>query len=376
MSVPQGRKAPPLISVVIPTRNRIRRLLAAVLSVLRQGGDRVEVIVVDDASSLDMRPTYDLLRQMGVEVLHLPQKRSGSAARNVGAAAASAELVSFLDSDDVWLPGLADRILTERRENTVFVAGVLLRIGDEMFGFRQPEWRCGMRPEDFIYRDGGRIQTSMLTLPRDVALSHPFREALRVNQDSDFAIRLAANGVDFRIDTAPGIIKDESDVADRLTLDPELSDLSFEWFRSRSGDWSPAARRGFYLRDRVWRLANSGRGGEAALAWLKGTVPPVSARESLRLAAAMTLGRDRYARFKGSVRAFLPDARRMEGASPARDWLDTIEAEARELLAQLPKPAQRPAMVRNTSATGFSRPSGATKPNQSSVSPVSLPRSR
>lgn len=92
------------ISVIIPTYNRKSLVLEAVQSVLAQEPKNYEVIVVDDGS---VDGTVEFLSD-----LHLPisviQKQNGgvSSARNVGIKAARGEFVAFLDSDDLWLPGI------------------------------------------------------------------------------------------------------------------------------------------------------------------------------------------------------------------------------------------------------------------------------
>lgn len=98
----------PLLSVVIPTWNRARLVFEAVESALSQRIGQVEVIVVDDGSTDD---TANILtRNFGsrIHLLRLPSRRGVSAARNAGARLASGELLAFLDSDDLWLPGKLD----------------------------------------------------------------------------------------------------------------------------------------------------------------------------------------------------------------------------------------------------------------------------
>ena len=95
----------PLLSVVIPTWNRAQLVRDAVRSALGQREGEVEVIVVDDAST---DATAALLEdEFGdrVGVLRLEHRRGPGGARNAGARLARGELVAFLDSDDVWLPG-------------------------------------------------------------------------------------------------------------------------------------------------------------------------------------------------------------------------------------------------------------------------------
>ena len=64
-----------------------------------------EVLVVDDGSTDD---TQDVLARYGDRIRVVRQENAGrSGARNRAVAEASGELLSFLDSDDRWLPGQA-----------------------------------------------------------------------------------------------------------------------------------------------------------------------------------------------------------------------------------------------------------------------------
>jgi glycosyltransferase involved in cell wall biosynthesis len=98
----------PLLSVVIPTWNRAHIICEAIESALGQRSGQVEVIVVDDGSSDN---TVDVLaKSFGSHIRLLPLRRRGGAgaARNAGIGLASGELIAFLDSDDLWLPGKLD----------------------------------------------------------------------------------------------------------------------------------------------------------------------------------------------------------------------------------------------------------------------------
>ncbi len=92
----------PLVSVIIPTFNRGWILREAIDSVLDQDYQNVELIVVDDGSTDD---TPAILSAYGEKIVVLRQQNAGvSAARNSGIRAATGHLISFLDSDDLWLP--------------------------------------------------------------------------------------------------------------------------------------------------------------------------------------------------------------------------------------------------------------------------------
>jgi len=101
--MPENNLQSPLISVVIPTYNRGWILKEAVDSVLAQKYPAYEVIVVDDGSTDD---TAAILAGYGNRITMLRQENRGvSAARNRGVRKAGGNLLAFLDSDDLWLPG-------------------------------------------------------------------------------------------------------------------------------------------------------------------------------------------------------------------------------------------------------------------------------
>ena len=116
-----GRSELPLVSVVIPTYNAGRLLERAVQSADRQSYANIEIIVVDDCSTDD---------SIHVISEHFPSVRivqtdtnSGSPARprNIGCSVARGTWVSFLDSDDYWLPNKIERQLATVNECSTLV---------------------------------------------------------------------------------------------------------------------------------------------------------------------------------------------------------------------------------------------------------------
>jgi glycosyltransferase involved in cell wall biosynthesis len=93
------------VSVIIPTYNRAHYLGEAIESILNQDirDCRIEIIVVDDGSTDN---TKEVLRKFGNSVRYIYQDNGGAGpARNRGIDEATGEWISFLDSDDRWLPG-------------------------------------------------------------------------------------------------------------------------------------------------------------------------------------------------------------------------------------------------------------------------------
>ncbi|HLI74756.1 MAG TPA: glycosyltransferase [Acidimicrobiales bacterium] len=95
----------PLVSVVLPTRDRPDRLIGALASVLAQSYPDLEVVVVDDASRVRADETVrELASDPRVDVVRLDRPSGAAAARNAGIARSSGEIVAFLDDDDRWEP--------------------------------------------------------------------------------------------------------------------------------------------------------------------------------------------------------------------------------------------------------------------------------
>lgn len=96
-----------LVSVIIPTYNRGRTLARTLDSVLNQTWKSVEIIVVDSHST---DSTAEVLAAYNGKIRVIQQPRQGPpAARNAGIKLAQGEIISFLDSDDEWLPDKLER---------------------------------------------------------------------------------------------------------------------------------------------------------------------------------------------------------------------------------------------------------------------------
>jgi glycosyltransferase involved in cell wall biosynthesis len=105
-----------LVSVVLPTYNRLQSVGKAIQSVLQQTYASLELLVVDDAST---DGTEQLVRQLGdarISYLRHENNRGGSAARNTGVAASRGSLIAFQDSDDEWLPHKLERQVESLRQ--------------------------------------------------------------------------------------------------------------------------------------------------------------------------------------------------------------------------------------------------------------------
>jgi len=109
----------PEVSVVIPTYNRRAMVCEAIASVRAQRGAKLELIVIDDGSTDRTADEVGVIAALAnaecADRMSMRLVRTGNrgvaAARNTGVAMASAPLLAFLDSDDLWMPHKLERQL-------------------------------------------------------------------------------------------------------------------------------------------------------------------------------------------------------------------------------------------------------------------------
>jgi glycosyltransferase involved in cell wall biosynthesis len=103
----------PEISTIIPTYRRPAELFEAVSSALRQTGVRVEVIVVDDSPEGSAGAVVEAIEDSRVTYLQNTPPTGGcpSVVRNLGLRSAKADLIHFLDDDDIVPDGHYARVL-------------------------------------------------------------------------------------------------------------------------------------------------------------------------------------------------------------------------------------------------------------------------
>lgn len=97
----------PLVSVIVPTRDRAALLPRAVRSILVQTEPDFEILVVDNNSGRSVAVAHEReewLSNPRVRVLHAGGSRTAAASRNVGLAQASGKFVTYLDDDDAYRP--------------------------------------------------------------------------------------------------------------------------------------------------------------------------------------------------------------------------------------------------------------------------------
>lgn len=106
----------PVVSVILPTFNRLKYLRAAIQSVLEQTFQDWELLIADDGSDLETRNYLQVVESPPrIRVMWLTHCGRPSVVRNAALRAARGEYVAFLDSDDLWLPTKLDAQISSLR---------------------------------------------------------------------------------------------------------------------------------------------------------------------------------------------------------------------------------------------------------------------
>ncbi len=91
----------PLISVIMPVYHVEAYIQSSVESVLSQSFQDFELLVIDDGGSDQSMAYFTPLKDPRIRIIH-QENRGLAGARNTGIRFAKAELIAFLDSDDIW----------------------------------------------------------------------------------------------------------------------------------------------------------------------------------------------------------------------------------------------------------------------------------
>jgi glycosyltransferase involved in cell wall biosynthesis len=186
----------PTVSVVLPTFDRARLIGRALTSIADQTYANIEIVVIDDGSTDDTREVVDrFARQSSRPVTYLRQENSGcAAARNRGLQVAKGEFLTFLDSDDAWLPTAAESLA-----NTLVASEADFVYSPAIEAFPDGTERVNYpvaadRPEVFAVEHfkETNIRNGAFMLRRHVLSTVAgLDESLRHNEDSDFIQRIA-----------------------------------------------------------------------------------------------------------------------------------------------------------------------------------------
>jgi glycosyltransferase involved in cell wall biosynthesis len=188
-----------IVSVVLPTFNRLKYLRPTIESVYAQTFADWELIIADDGSDLETTQyLQSLAGEPRVMVVWLPHTGRPSMVRNAALLRATGEYIAFLDSDDLWAPRKLERqIETLRaRVNCRWSYTAFLRVDGSGKPLPEEAQRLWIPHEGDIFEQvaTGRasIRTpSVLATRQLIAQAGGFDEGLLSAEDYDLWLRLA-----------------------------------------------------------------------------------------------------------------------------------------------------------------------------------------
>ena len=168
-----------MVSIVIPNYNNAKYLKDCVASC----PNTCEIIVVDDCSTDN---SVDMLNELPVKTIVLPENKGVSTARNEGIIASTGEFVILLDSDDMLIPESVQKRLDIFTPEIDVVYGYMRKVhGDISFSDAYShvgKWE--RHPSEFTAPMYRRTVFQRFGL---------FHEPLRSKEDKEMAYRLGVH---------------------------------------------------------------------------------------------------------------------------------------------------------------------------------------
>jgi glycosyltransferase involved in cell wall biosynthesis len=194
----------PLVSIIIPTFNRGRFIAEAINSVLSQTYPNIELIVVDDGSTDETPAIIASIKDSRLHYVR-QENRGRSNARNHALSLAKGKFITFLDSDDMYLPGKidiqVDYLSRHPETGMVYTSALCINDAGETLPHKYIASVSGM-----IYNQIAFFQPVTITLPTVMTYKSVldavgvFDESMHRFEDTDMWRRIAKT---YRIDAMP-----------------------------------------------------------------------------------------------------------------------------------------------------------------------------
>jgi glycosyltransferase involved in cell wall biosynthesis len=211
-----------VISIVIPTYNRVSSLRKCIDSILPQFYEGLEIIIVDDASSDSTKQYLAELKQFSfIKVIRNCENRGVNYSRNRGIEEVTQKFILFLDSDDALSEQSLDQIRRGMKANSG-TRHFLFIVSD-----RSDRFKHTVLPERVHYSDwvSGRFSGDFThVVDSQMMKEYSFFEQFRFYEDLNWLRVLKA--------TAPQLLipivttQRERDRGDSLTAASKLQNIS------------------------------------------------------------------------------------------------------------------------------------------------------
>jgi len=199
----------PLVSIIMPTYNAEKFIGVAIKSIINQTYINWELIVIDDGSTDDTATIVKSFSQAEKRIVYQYQQNTRQGlARNNGLRNANADLIAFLDSDDLWLPNRLELTVTEfmKGQQDLLFAGSYTFDGDfDLDNIKANQSRLPVEAREYAGIEGLELflnynQVPMLTtlIKREALLKNDMFGDRGICEDYEMWLKMLLNGCKFR----------------------------------------------------------------------------------------------------------------------------------------------------------------------------------
>jgi glycosyltransferase involved in cell wall biosynthesis len=185
----------PAISIITPTYNRRTVLARAIRSVQRQSLINYEHIVVDDGSTDGTDQIVSEFDDPRIRFHRFSQWRGANSARNTGIEMARSEWLTFLDSDDEYMPhrlAVTSQAIKSSHSDLLLSSFTTLKRGRQRAAVNPDVLLSPKDLEQVLIMHGVFIAGSSITVRKRTLLrAGAFDPALMRMQDRDVLLRLS-----------------------------------------------------------------------------------------------------------------------------------------------------------------------------------------
>lgn len=184
-----------LISVVIPTHNRVDLLGRAIKSVQNQTYKNIEIIIVSDGSTDNTKDFVDEKKKKDNRISYFEYfpAKGANVARNLGIEKSHGDYIAFLDDDDEWLPTKLEKqlsvFLSDSSIGLVYTGNNNIYVNEKITYIYEP-CKNGDLSSDILRRNYIGSTSSVILKREVLEESGLFDDKLPARQDYDLWIRI------------------------------------------------------------------------------------------------------------------------------------------------------------------------------------------
>lgn len=187
----------PKISIITPSYNQDQFLEATILSILEQSYPNLEYIIIDGGST-DGSP--DIIKKYEKDLYYWVSEndRGQTHAINKGLQRATGDILAWLNSDDVYLPGAFEKVVKAFEENSdadvIYGDGLLI---DENGKRIKRRYGIGFNYNIWFYSVAEPFQPEVFYRRRAIEKAGLLDESFHMMMDREWWIRMARCGCKF-----------------------------------------------------------------------------------------------------------------------------------------------------------------------------------